>query len=199
MAWYRCGGGATGSDSTLWLLDPVINASMLQQTYTGGAFVNALHKVRENQSNGIANLFTTVSFGGTTEPVINRIGNNLGGLVITTKIPGGLYKTLHFECMVTQLLDTKWRNATIQILPSVNIGSYGQADNPIKSVILADVVWTVEQINGQTGVVINSTANNTLSAQTVEVDVSTISSDFYVGFYNCDLSVYVRSVYLTVD
>ena len=64
----------------------------------------------------------------------------------------------------------------------------------LKSVYLCYAAWTAEQINAQTGVVINSTSPYSLTRQIVEIDISDIDEDIWVGLHRCDNSTTFYSI-----
>ena len=181
-----------GSD--LWLLNPIKSEAMCAATITGGSYTPCVYRIQDHDSGGYPNLATSVTFGDSTKAVIMRGGYRVGCLLFGEKILGGVYNKLYFECMVTSGGTGNYHEARIDITSDLAMSSGGIPTNILKEVVLVSDSMTSEQINAQSGVVINSTDNLLLSAQTVEIDISSISTDFYVGFWNCDRSIYIRSV-----
>ena len=177
-----------------WLLDPVKSEAMCAATITGGSYTPCVYRIQDHDSGGYPNLATSVTFGDSTKAVIMRGGYRVGCLLFGEKILGGVYNKLYFECMVTSGGTGSYHEARIDITSDLGMSSGGIPTNILKEVVLASDSMTSAQINAQSGVVINSTDNLLLSAQTVEIDISDISTDFYVGFWNCDRSIYIRSV-----
>ena len=62
---------------------------------------------------------------------------------------------------------------------------------------IAQSNWTVAEINGQTGVTINSTQNDRLSRQTVQIDVSDINEAFYVEMNTQNVVLYLYEMWYT--
>lgn len=114
--------------------------------------------------------------------------------IIITKISAGLYRKLYIKARVW-VYGPGWQHAKVFLARSVAM-SGNQPSTAFKTVVLASQDYTSEQINAQAGVVINSTANNQLAYQTVEIDISDVNEDFYVGFWNCDLNMYITDIYL---
>lgn len=123
-----------------------------------------------------------------------RNGYGVTTNIILTKIGAGLYKKLCFKTRVW-VYGSGWQQAKVFLARSVEM-SGNQPTTAFKTVVLASQDYTPEQINTQAGVVINSTANNQLAYQTVEIDISDVNEDFYVGFWNCDLNMYITDIYL---
>lgn len=123
-----------------------------------------------------------------------RNGYGVTTNIIITKISAGTYKKLYVKTRVW-VYGSGWQQAKIFLSRSIAM-SGNQPSTAFKTVILASQDYTPEQINAQTGVVINSTVNNQLAYQTVEIDISGVNEDFYVGFWNCDLNMYITDIYL---
>lgn len=135
------------------------------------------------------------SFGGSSLACIYRTGYQIGGAIIYKIIKGGTYKKLYVNVQVTSY-GTALPRASLTLSTVMSFASSGVPSTNIKEIILVDTSKTPTQINSQEGVVINSTNSGLLSAQVVEVDVSDIDEDFYVGFWNCDRNITIRSIYL---
>lgn len=114
--------------------------------------------------------------------------------IIITKISAGVYRKLYVKARVW-VYGSGWQQAKVFLARSVAM-SNNQPSTAFKTVVLASQDYTSEQINAQAGVVINSTVNNQLDYQTVEIDISGVNEDFYVGFWNCDLNMYITDIYL---
>lgn len=123
-----------------------------------------------------------------------RNGYGVTTNIIITKISAGLYRKLYVKARVW-VYGSGWQQAKVFLSRSVAM-SDNQPSTAFKTVVLASQDYTPEQINAQAGVVINSTVNNQLAYQTVEIDISGVNEDFYVGFWNCDLYMYITDIYL---
>ena len=123
-----------------------------------------------------------------------RNGYGVTTNIIITKISAGLYRKLYVKAQVW-VYGAGWQQAKVFLSRSVAM-SGNQPSTAFKTVVLASQDYTPEQINAQAGVVINSTANNQLAYQTVEIDISDVNEDFYIGFWNCDLNMYITDIYL---
>lgn len=181
----------------LWLLNPDVSDGMVDVSVTNNFkyFVPFLCKINNNNSGGNPNVGGRESFNGTSQAVIYRNGVDIGGFYVCNKIPTGKYSKLYVYVEVTASSSGSFQHANIMITSSLTFDQYGRPNNTIKDVILASNSNTSEEINAQTGVTINSTDPLLLSAQVVEVDISGISQDFYVGFWNCDRNISIRSIY----
>lgn len=198
MAWIRSKKKSSGGN-TLWILNPTENSDLLSG-YSGktlGSYVPYICKINTNPMQGYPDMATSTTFNGTTEPVIYRGGYQVGGVIFPVKVPKDTYSTLYFECRVQPASSGSYRNAYVEIAQNLtDLTSYGQVSNPLKSVMLVAYDHTSAEINSQTGVVIDSTSPTALSDQTVEIDISGLTDDFYVAFWNCDTEIYIRSIYL---
>ena len=127
---------------------------------------------------------------------IYRTGYYTGGFIFGARIPAGQYSKIYVDIQVTQY-GTGWRQCKLYLADRYDLASSGDASGTIlKTVWFASQDKTSAQINAQDGVVINSSSPYTLSRQTVEIDISSIISDFYIGFFNCDLNISVYNLYL---
>lgn len=122
-----------------------------------------------------------------------------GGYGVTTniilkKISAGSYRKLYVKTRVW-VYGSGWQQAKVFLARSIAM-SNNQPSTAFKTIVLASQDYTSAQINAQTGVVINSTSNNVLEYQLVEIDISDVNEDFYVGFWNCDLYMYITDIYL---
>lgn len=71
---------------------------------------------------------------------------------------------------------------------------YGSWRPTYKTVRLTAYDKTSEFINSQEGVTINSTTPYLLSKQTVSIDTSNITNDFYIGIYTIDAQAYFYEI-----
>jgi hypothetical protein len=86
---------------------------------------------------------------------------------------------------------------TLYIRDSFGVtGIYGGnfAGNNLKTVSFCNYGATVEAINNQQGVTINTSNIYNLGRQTVIVDVSDIDTDMYLGFHQCDNRATIYSI-----
>lgn len=161
-------------------LSAAYNAANKQSSMIG----NYVAKTQNNQA--------TPSF---QNGYITRIGYEVGGWKHITKIKAGDYTKLCVDVTCSQY-GTGWRNVYLCLCSSLNLQTNGQLPDQIRSVYLAGQAMTAEQINAQSGVTINSTNQYALERQIVELDISEVTTDFYVGFWNCDMYVSVYNIYL---
>lgn len=195
MALYKVTKKQSGGGK-LWIFNPDIadEVSLLSglKSFSDTSYV---YKVKDNDSGSVLSLGGSYPFNGTTQPVIYRNGQNIAGVIFLSKIPHGVYQKLYVYCQVTVASATAWKRAFLTFSSALGFSSDAIPTNSIKTVTLVDDSKTPAQINSQTGVTINSTDSSLLSAQVVEVDVSGISQDFYFGFWNCDRTIAIRSIY----
>lgn len=193
--------GYTG-DKRFWILNPdesdaMANVTSQSQANYTSSFVPYLSKINQDDFSNDAKpvMGRKQSFGGSSLACIYRTGYQLGGAIIYKIIKGGTYKKLYVNVQVTSY-GTSYPRASLTLSNQVSFSNTGVPSSNIKHIILADTSKTPAQINSQTGVTINSTDSGLLSAQVVEVDVSAINEDFYIGFWNCDRNITIRSIYL---
>lgn len=191
-----------GSVPRLYLADPSIVPDLLNSgtgdTLSYGAkgrsSIPYVYKVKNGNTSAIFG-----AYGGTRNDspyCVYRNGMEVAGFIIAHKVAGATYQKLCIECEVASYTSGGWRQSCAVLTNSLaSISSDGIVSGS-KTVYLASQDKTSAQINAQTGVVINSTSPYTLDKQTVEIDISGISTDFYVGFWNCDTNLYVYSVYV---
>ena len=180
-----------------YILDPEVSEALYSSSSSSGmsAYIPYTAKVKADASGGTPEMGAYTTFGGSYKAVIRRVGYQVGSVFCGSKIKGGKYKKLYMECEVLSYSGS-WYQAVVVLTPTKTVSSDAIPTGAIKTIYLASADKTVEQINSQTGVVINSTNNLLLSAQTVEVDISNITQDFYFAFWNCDRTVQFRSIYL---
>lgn len=193
--------GDTG-DKRFWILNPdesdaMANVSSQSQANYTGSFVPYLSKINNDDFANDAKpvMGRKQSFGGSSLACIYRTGYQLGGVIIYKLIKGGTYKKLYVNVQVTSY-GTSYPRASLTLSNQLSFSGTGVPSSNLKGITLVDTSKTPAQINSQEGVVINSTDSGLLSAQVVEVDVSAINEDFYVGFWNCDRNIAIRSIYL---
>ena len=191
--------GDTG-DKKFWILNPdvsdtVANVSSQTQSDFTAAFVPYISKIKQDSSYGFPIMGRKQSFGGSSLACAFRCGYQVGSVIFPILVKCGIYKKLYVNVQVTYY-GTGYPRAGLSLSREIGFTSEGTITGVIKGVTLVDTSKTPAQINSQTGVVIHSTDSGSLSAQVVEVDVSEINEDFYVGFWNCDRDVTIRSIYL---
>lgn len=191
--------GDTG-DKKLWILNPdesdaMVNVTSQSQVDYMAAFIPFISKIKEDSSKGTPVMGRKQLFGGSSLACIYRTGYQVGAVIFPKLVKSGTYKKLYVNVQVTYY-GTGYPRASLTLSRAMGFSSGGTPTGIIKEIILVDTSKTPAQINSQTGVAINSTDSGLLSAQVVEVDVSEINEDFYVGFWNCDRNIAIRSIYL---
>lgn len=180
----------------LWILNPEpLDNEHFSDFNKGGYYAGCLCSTSfSGASSPVFGGSTT--FDGTNQRVIYRLGNGIGTFYFLNKIYHGFYKKLYIECELTAD-GTGYINSRV-ILANTNmiLDENGMPRDRLKTVFLVSDTMTPEEINNQEGVTINSTDNRLLSAQTVEIDVSDITDDYYVTVMNCDRKIAIRSIYL---
>ena len=90
---------------------------------------------------------------------------------------------------------------------SSNYGRYGRLtlgtvfddrNTAIKTIYFVDSGKTIGDINSQPGVTINSTNNKSLAMQVVEIDISDISSDIYLRFYDTNTNPILAGIWYVI-
>lgn len=123
-------------------------------------------------------------------------------IAFLTKIPRGQYKRLYLDIEIFQYPDSSQYNMYSIFLNSTGIVTGTYAGNfegtNFKRLVLTDSNWTVEQINAQEGIVIDSTDNHNLSRQTVIIDISDIPEDCWVCTHQCQTGYRIYSMYVDV-
>lgn len=179
-----------------WVLNPEpLNNSHFSEFNKGKSYV--AYSASTNYSSADTPVCNgTTTFNGTTQPVIYRTGKGIGTIYFLNKIPHGFYKKLFVECEITadgtSYINSRIILANTDMILDENL----MPENRIKEIFLVASNKTVEEINNQDGVTINSTDNLLLDAQTVEIDVSDINEDYYITVMNCDRKLAIRSIYL---
>jgi hypothetical protein len=116
-----------------------------------------------------------------------------------TKIPGGRYNKLYID-MSSEQRRENWNMCNLQLSTSGILTGYysGNFQGYFKGYTLVNRRVTAEDINSQEGIIINSSSSARLDRQTVIVDISGISDDFYVGFHVCQNNTYIYNMYVDV-
>ena len=121
--------------------------------------------------------------------------SNVVSFVIKKKIPKEL-KKLYLKVKAART-NAQYPSTIFRLLDvnkTINFDEWANPSPVVKEVVLAAYNWTTSQINNQSGVVINSTDNNKLDYQTVEIDLSNINADTYVSIWICDSYIYLYSL-----
>lgn len=190
-------------DSRLWILNPTDTdaaAAVSSQTQANymSSFVSYISKINQDDlSNDSRPIMGRKQiFNGSSQACAFRGGYQIGGVIFSQKVVGSRYKKLYIYVQVTAYGTGTFQRAYITLSDIMGFLSDGRPSSIIKSVILVDSSKTPAEINSQTDVVISSTNSSLLSAQVVEIDISEINEDFYIGFWNCDRNIAIRSIYL---
>ena len=196
MAWIRSNkkGSGGGSTTKLWIFNPSEADAIKVASAQTGAYIPYITQIKNASASGYPNMYGNTNFGGTTLNVIQRGGIEIGAVTIPIKVPHGIYDKLYANVQVVAD-GTSWLQAGIMLVSQISFDGNGKQTDVLKEVTLVNNSKTSEWINSQSGVTINSTNPTLLSAQTVEVDISGLTSDFYFGWWNCDRRVSFRSVY----
>lgn len=91
---------------------------------------------------------------------------------------------------------------------SSNYGRFGQLElgtvfdvgnTAVKTINFVNSGMTVEAINSQSGVTINSTSNKSLAMQVVEIDISDLTDDVYLRFLDTNANPVLAGIWYTYD
>lgn len=187
-------------DSKLWILNPDVTDSILTANATQvssglRSFVGFSSTIKDNTTAGFPEMGYWGAYGGLgNKGIIRRNGNNFGIVFVGPLIPHGKYKKLYVDCEVLAY-GNGYKEAAMYLCSNKTLDQNIQPTNALKAVTLVSQSMTSDDINRQPGVVINSTDPLLLSQQTVEIDISNISTDFYFAFWNCERTVQIRSIY----
>ena len=206
MAWFKSLGygnsGGTTPPPRLWILNPDVSSAVFTDSnlYNSNrsSYVSYAYKVWNNDSASInqPHFSDKTTFNNISDqPVIYRSGYEIGTIFFFGKIPKNLYTKLYVECEVTSY-SSGWKYVAINITSGFSLDSNCVPVSPIKCIKLASESMTPADINNQSGVVIHSTDSLLLSAQTVEIDISDVTDDFYISTSNCGRKLAIRSIYL---
>lgn len=203
MTWFRCqnGNGGGGGTQRYYILDPdesdsILTTNMTQVDRRLRSFVGFSSVINNNNTNGYPEMGYWGAYGGQgNRAIIRRVPTEMGIVFVGPKIEHGKYSTLYVNCEVLSE-GSGYMEAALYLSSDKTVNQYIQPTNSLKAVSLVSQNMTSAEINAQSGVVINSTNPLVLSVQTVEIDVSSISQDFYFSFWNCGRAVQIRSIYL---
>ena len=201
MAYFKCMGGST-AQQRYYILNPDVSDEILainraQVSSPTRAFAPFYAKINNNAQGGYPEMGYWGAYGGSgNAAVIRRTGYEIGSVFVGHKIPHGVYSKLYMNCEVLADSSNTYRHAEIWLSPDGSLDQYSRPSASLKTVVLVSEDMTAAQINAQTGVTITSTDPLVLATQTVEVDISGISQDFYFAFWNCNRVVQIRSIYL---
>jgi hypothetical protein len=204
MAWFKSLGygnsGGTTPPPRLWILNPdvssaVYSSAIYDQSRT--SYVPYLYKIYHNSTKSPPYFNRVTSFNGVNDQaVIYREGYDIGTIFFLQKIPKNIYTKLYVECEVLTYGIAEWIWAAIYATSDFSLNANDMPESILKTAILTASSKTSSEINNQPGVVINSVDNLLLDAQTVEIDISEITEDFYIASCNCDRILKIRSIYL---
>ncbi len=144
--------------------------------------------------------YNTVSSGietvdGYSQYYIYRNGYSTTAWCLLPKIEAGKYSKLYLKVKVTHYSSTVYRKAWVELYTTLNFNQ-ASGGSSVKIFKLSDVNETVESLMAQEGITMDISSNVAVSTQMIEIDVSSIETDFYLGFYNCDLNMCIYEAYL---
>lgn len=109
------------------------------------------------------------------------------------------YKTLYIDCDRISSRQGSYNTAAFYFSTGCRVSGIYRGNiyngTTLKSISLTEYNWTVDQINAQAGVKINAVNNYNLPRQTIEIDISEISQDFYVCFHSCDGAIGIYNMW----
>lgn len=117
--------------------------------------------------------------------VFQRSDYGIATTYYSNLIEAGKYNKLICDVEVVPASGS-YKHADIVLTSELTIDSVSRPTNIIKDFILCSADKTSEEINEQTGLVINSVTPTELTRQIIEIDISDINENFYFGFWNCD-------------
>lgn len=130
---------------------------------------------------------------GVSTPCIKRSPAYYDGYIsFAQPVPADASK-LFVEIQYQEQSSNYGRNGQLVLGTAFNIG-----DTAIKTIHFVNSAMTVEAINSQTGVTINSTNNKSLSMQIVEIDISDLNYDLYLRFYDTNANPVLAGIWYVI-
>lgn len=151
-------------------------------------------KVYQSDSSRYFNIATHI-FNAQSVSCLHRPKTQLGGLTFLSKISQGKYSKIYIRLCVENADSSSRSYLGISETGGTNNDGWGASG--LKTVYFTDSRMTTAEINAQSGVNINSSSNITLSEQLVEIDISDISTDFFITLTSWWCEIFIREIYLT--
>lgn len=186
------GGGGGGGPQ--YLLNPAWSRKLTASLGSGRIYQLASYIAYVSGSSsynyGVAN-FTV---DGASTPCIKRSPAYYNGYIsFAEPVPAAARKL--FVQIQYQEQSSNYNRAGILVLGTV----FDVGDTAVKTVHFVNSNMTVEAINSQSGVTINSTNNKSLAMQVVEIDISDLADDVYLRFYDANANPILAGIWYTYD
>lgn len=130
---------------------------------------------------------------GVSTPCIKRSPAYYSGYIsFAQPVPSDASK-LFVQIQYQEQSSNYGRNGNLVLGTVFDIG-----ETAIKTIHFVNSSMTVEEINSQTGVTINSTNNKSLSMQIVEIDISELNYDLYLRFYDANANPILAGIWYVI-
>ena len=134
-----------------------------------------------------------VTVDGVSTPCIRRNPAYYGGYIsFAEPIPADANK-LFVQIQYQEQSSNYGRNGQLVLNTAFNAGGTTE-----KTIHFVNSSMTIEAINSQTGIKINSTNNKALAMQVVEIDISGLSNDVYLRFYDTNANPILAGIWYVI-
>lgn len=177
---------------TQYLLNPVWSRKVGASLGTGRIYQLASYIAYVNGSSGYNYKVENVTIDGLSTPCIRRNPAYYDGYIsFAEPVPAGARK-LFVQIRYDEQSSNYSRMGRLVIGTEFNGGT-------VKSIYFVNSNMTIEEINNQTGVTINSTNNKSLAMQVVEIDISDLHYDIYLRFHDTNANPVLAGIWYTYD
>lgn len=185
------GGGGTGPQ---YLLNPAWSRKLTASLGNGRIYQLAsyiAYVVGSSSYNyGVAN-FTV---DGASTPCIKRSPASYSGYIsFAEPVPADARK-LFVQIQYQEQSSSYGRFGQLALGTVFDVGN-----TAVKTINFVNSGMTVEAINSQSGVTINSTSNKSLAMQVVEIDISDLTDDVYLRFNDTNANPILAGIWYTYD
>ena len=186
-------GGSGGGTGPQYLLNPAWSRQFM--SLGSGRFYQLASYVGYVSGSSSYNYkVENVTVDGASTPCIRRNPAYYDGFIsFAESVPADASK-LFVQIQYQEQSSNYGRHGRLELGTVFNIGN-----TTVKTIYFVNSSMTVEAINSQSGVTINSTNNKSLAMQVVEIDISDLTDDVYLRFYDTNANPILAGVWYTYD
>lgn len=186
-------GGGGGGNSPQYLLNPAWSRQFMSLG-SGRFYQLASYVGYVNGSSSYNYKVENVTVDGASTPCIRRSPASYSGYIAFAEPVPADARKLFVQIQYQEQSSSYGRYGNLGLGTVFNIGN-----TVVKVIHFVNSDMTVEAINNQSGVTINSTNNKSLAMQVVEIDISDLADDVYLRFYDTNANPILAGIWYTYD
>lgn len=184
-------GGGTGPQ---YLLNPAWSRKVASSLGNGRLYQLASYIAYVVGSSSYNFNVSNFTVDGVTTPCIYRSNSSYSGYVsFSEPVPADARK-LFVQIQYQEQSSNYGRFGQLALGTVFDVGN-----TAVKTINFVNSGMTVEAINSQSGVTINSTSNKSLAMQVVEIDISDLTDDVYLRFLDTNAKPIIAGIWYTYN